>query len=57
MWSVIKSVLAALIGVQSDFQRQQDFSSGKPTTFILVAIVVTLIFVLLLMAVANMAAR
>lgn len=57
MWSVIKSVLAALIGVQSDFQRQQDFSSGKPTTFILVAIVVTLIFVLLLMTVANMAAR
>lgn len=57
MWSVIKSVLAALIGVQSDTQRQQDFSSGKPAAFILVAVVVTLIFVLLLMGVANMAAR
>lgn len=57
MWSVLKSVLAALIGVQSDSQRRHDFSSGKPTAFILVALVVTLIFVLLLIGIANVAAR
>ena len=27
MWSVVKSVLVALLGVQNDRQRQQDFST------------------------------
>ncbi len=57
MWSVIKSVLAALIGVQSNLKRQQDFSSGKPFIFIVTAIVITLIFVLVLVGVALIAAR
>lgn len=57
MWSVLKSVLAALIGVQSDSQRRHDFSSDKPTAFIVVAFVVTLLFVLLLIGIAKIAAR
>ncbi|UXZ55732.1 DUF2970 domain-containing protein [Halomonas sp. 7T] len=57
MWSVIKSILAALIGVQSDFQRQKDFTSKKPIAFIVAAIAVTLVFVLALAAIANMAAH
>jgi len=57
MWSVIKSILAALIGVQSDSQRQKDFTSKKPIAFIEAAIAVTLIFVLALVAIANMAAQ
>ncbi|MCG7591597.1 MULTISPECIES: DUF2970 domain-containing protein [Halomonadaceae] len=56
MWSVIKSVLAALIGVQNDRQRQHDFSNGKPAAFILTAIVVTLLFVLVLASIAMFAA-
>ncbi|WP_249976713.1 DUF2970 domain-containing protein [Vreelandella olivaria] len=57
MWSAIKSVLAALIGVQSDQQRRTDFSSGKPVVFIVVAIGVACIFVIMLAALASMAAR
>ena len=57
MWSVIKSILAALIGVQSVSQRQKDFTSKKPIAFIVAAIAVTLIFVLALVAIANMAAQ
>lgn len=46
MWSVLKSVLAALIGVQNDRQRRQDFSSERPAAFIVTGVVVTLLFVL-----------
>lgn len=56
MWSIIQSVLAALIGVQKDRKRQQDFASEKPLRFIVAAILVTLIFVLILILVANIAA-
>lgn len=48
MWSVLKSVLAALIGVQNDRQRRQDFSSERPAAFIVTGIVVTLLFVLVI---------
>ncbi|NGO89175.1 DUF2970 domain-containing protein [Halomonas sp. 141] len=48
MWSVLKSVLAALIGVQNDRQRRQDFSSERPGAFIVTGIVVTLLFVLVI---------
>jgi len=56
MWSVVKSVLAALLGVQNDRQRQQDFSNGKPVAFIITAVVVTMMFVLLLAGIAIYAA-
>ncbi|GGC85716.1 DUF2970 domain-containing protein [Vreelandella lutescens] len=56
MWPVVKSVLAALLGVQNDRQRQHDFSTGKPAVFIIVAVLVTLIFVLLLAGIAIFAA-
>ncbi|WP_311064294.1 DUF2970 domain-containing protein [Halomonas sp. DWK9] len=56
MWSVVKSVLAALLGVQNDRQRQHDFSSGRPAAFIITAVVVTFLFVLLLAGIAIFAA-
>ena len=56
MWSVVKSVLAALLGVQNDRQRRQDFSNGKPVAFIITAVVVTMMFVLLLAGIAIYAA-
>ncbi|WP_404377940.1 DUF2970 domain-containing protein [Vreelandella aquamarina] len=56
MWSVVKSVLAALIGVQNDRQRQKDFSSDKPAAFIITAIIMTLLFVMILVGVAIWAA-
>lgn len=57
MWSIVRSVLAALIGVQKNQRREEDFTSGRPAAFIITGIVITLIFVLLLMMLANYAAR
>lgn len=50
---VIKAVFGAMIGVQSEKQRQQDFSSGSPAPFIIAGVVFTLLFVALLLAVVT----
>ena len=43
--SVIKSIFAAGIGVQSDKNRTRDFQQGNPLTFIVGGIVFTLLFI------------
>lgn len=43
---VIKSVLSAFIGVQSDDNRQKDFAQGSLSTYIIVGIIFTVLFVL-----------
>jgi len=43
--AVIKSILAAGIGVQSDKNRTRDFEQGNPLTFIVGGIVFTLLFI------------
>lgn len=43
---VIGSVLAAGFGVQSNKNRQRDFSSGSGKQFVIVGIVATIMFVL-----------
>ncbi|SBS36332.1 hypothetical protein MAQ5080_03426 [Marinomonas aquimarina] len=48
LWRVIKSVLHALIGVQSERNRREDFASGKASHFIVVALLVVLTFILCL---------
>lgn len=57
MWRVIKSVLAALVGVQKNHQREEDFNSDKPLAFVVAAIAVTLLFVLVLIGIALLAAQ
>lgn len=57
MWRIVKSVLAALVGVQKNQQREEDFSSGKPIAFVITAVVVTLVFALLLIGAALFAAK
>lgn len=42
---VIKSVLAAAIGVQSDDNRKQDFEQGSLSTYIIAGVVFTVLFV------------
>lgn len=42
---VIKSVLAAAIGVQSDNNRQKDFEQGSLSTYIIVGLIFTVLFV------------
>jgi hypothetical protein len=43
--AVVKSILAAGIGVQSDKNRTRDFEQGNPLTFIIGGIVFTLLFI------------
>lgn len=50
----VLSVLASFFGVQSQKNRVRDFSSGKPIVFIVVAIVLTLVFVLTLWGVVQL---
>ncbi|MFN3881608.1 MAG: DUF2970 domain-containing protein [Nitrincola lacisaponensis] len=57
MLKVIRSVLAAFFGVQSEANRQQDFQSISPWKFIVVGIFMTLVFVFLVGFVAWLAAN
>ena len=43
-WSVVQSVGAGLIGVQSSKNRERDFTEGKPLHFIVGGLVGTAIF-------------
>lgn len=56
-WQVIKAVLAALIGVQSDKNRAVDFQSKSPLPFILVGVVIVLIFIVVLAVFVNYMTR
>ncbi|WP_445001369.1 DUF2970 domain-containing protein [Halomonas mongoliensis] len=57
MWKVIRSVLAAFLGVQKEEQRREDFEKGRPLTFIVTGLLLGLLFVALVAAVAIGVAR
>lgn len=42
---VIKSVLAAAIGVQSSDNRQKDFEQGSLSTYIIAGVIFTVLFI------------
>ena len=50
---VISSVLAAMLGVQSDKNRERDFTKGKFSTYIIVGLIATLLFVLVVWGVVQ----
>lgn len=51
------SVIAAAFGVQSDANRQRDFSHGSPLAYILGGLVFTVLFVLTLIGVVMLVVR
>ena len=51
---LIGSALAAGIGVQSSANRKRDFSKGKPSQFIAIGIIFTVLFVLIMVGVVNL---
>jgi hypothetical protein len=51
--SVVKSILAAGIGVQSDKNRTRDFEQGNPLIFIFGGIVFTLLFIAIIATVVG----
>ena len=42
---VVKSVLAAAVGIQSDAKREQDFKSGSIGIYVAVGLVATVLFI------------
>lgn len=52
-WQVVMSVLAAMIGIQKNKNRERDFQQGNPLAFILVGIVLTVLFIFALMWVVS----
>jgi uncharacterized membrane protein YhdT len=51
---VVKSVLAAFFGVQSETNRERDFTQGNPAHFILAGLLLTLVFVLVLWGIVKL---
>ena len=45
-FSVLGSVLASMFGVQSNRKREQDFTHGKPSQYIITGLLVTVVFIL-----------
>ena len=50
---VLGSVLASMFGVQSNRKREQDFTHGKPSHYVMVGLLVTIVFVLMVWAVVQ----
>ncbi|MBU3056141.1 DUF2970 domain-containing protein [Pseudomonas indica] len=53
-WQMLHSVLAAALGVQSGKNRARDFTQGKPSHFIILGVVFTLLFVLTIFGVVKL---
>jgi len=54
LWQIICSVLAAAFGVQSNKNRQRDFTQAKPSTYVIAGIIFTILFVLAVATVVNL---
>ncbi|WP_028025906.1 DUF2970 domain-containing protein [Enterovibrio calviensis] len=54
LWDVVKSVFAAMFGVQSDKNRQRDFKQGSMLPYLFVGIIFVVIFVLGLIGVVAL---
>ncbi|HIG66830.1 MAG TPA: DUF2970 domain-containing protein [Porticoccaceae bacterium] len=52
--SLIKNILAAGIGVQSDKNRQEDFAGGNPLAFIIGGFIFTIVFILCVAVVVGL---
>ncbi|MDH5433191.1 MAG: DUF2970 domain-containing protein, partial [Gammaproteobacteria bacterium] len=51
--SVIKSVLAAMVGIQSEENRKRDFEQGNLWNYLAVGVVMVFLFVITLVSIVN----
>lgn len=51
---LVKSVLMAFLGVQSENNRARDFSKGKLSHFIIIGLILGLLFILTIVGVVNL---
>lgn len=54
LWQVVKSVLAAMFGVQNSQNRERDFMQGNPWVFVIVGIAMAILFVLSIYTVVRL---
>jgi len=55
--SVLGSVLASMFGVQSNRRREEDFTHGKPSQYVVIGLLVTLVFMLTVWGVVSLVMR
>lgn len=55
VFSMIKSIVGGMFGVQSEAQREKDFQQGSATQFIIGGIIFTLIFIFTILYFVNSA--
>jgi len=53
-WQMVQSVMAAAFGVQSGKNRTRDFTHGKPSHFVILGILFTLMFALALFGIVQL---
>ncbi|WP_392888542.1 DUF2970 domain-containing protein [Pseudomonas migulae] len=53
-WQMLHSVMAAAFGVQSGKNRARDFTHGKPSHFVLLGILFTVVFALTLYGIVQL---
>jgi len=53
-WQLVKSTLSAFIGVQSNANRERDFSHGKISHFIWMGLLFGVVFVLTIIGVVQL---
>ena len=51
---VLGSVLASMFGVQSSRMRERDFTHGKPSQYIIIGLIVTVVFMLTIWVVVSL---
>lgn len=52
--SVVGSVLASMFGVQSNKKREHDFTHGKPSQYIIIGLLMTVVFILLIWGLVSL---
>jgi len=53
LFKVVLSVMSAMIGIQSNKNRERDFAKGRPAAYIVVGIIMTVLFILTLWTVVS----
>lgn len=54
LWQMLQSVMAAAFGVQSGKNRARDFTHGKPSHFVVLGILFTVVFALVLFGIVQL---
>ena len=54
LWEVVKSVGASMFGVQSSAAHERDFRHGKPSQYIIVGLIATVIFIFVVVGVVKL---